>query len=165
MSSFRHLSGVAAVAIASAVFAPGAFAQEATSVWTCQDIGAPQPEPIGDREGHSLYVGYYSCRIEGGPLSGAIATGSDIWEADGAKSTRLSSQGVIRKAGATAVWSGGAGKTVFTIAGGKITGWTSSGTGKNLLATGAWSPLSGKTDTWTAKPTGPGQFSVEDKFE
>jgi hypothetical protein len=25
--------------------------------------------------------------------------------------------------------------------------------------------LSGKTDTWTAKPTGPGQFTVEQKFD
>jgi hypothetical protein len=165
MSSFLHLSGVAAVAIASAAFAPGAFAQEATSVWTCQEVGAPQPEPIGDREGHSLFVLNSSCRIEGGPLNGAVATGSDIWENDGAKSTRLSSQGVIRKPGAMAAWSGGTGITVFTITDGKITGWTASGTGKNLLATGAWAPLSGKSDTWTAKPTGAGQFSVEQKFD
>jgi hypothetical protein len=165
MSSFLHFSGVAAVAIASAAFAPAAFAQEATSVWTCQDVGAPQPEPIGDREGHSLFLGNFSCRIEGGPLDGAVATGSDIWENDGPKSTRLSSQGVIRKPGAIAAWGGGTGTTVFTVTDGKITGWTASGTGKNLLATGAWAPWSGKSDTWTAKPTGPGQFSVEQKFD
>jgi hypothetical protein len=34
-----------------------------------------------------------------------------------------------------------------------------------VLATGVWAPLSGKTDTWTAKPTGPGQFTVEQKFD
>jgi hypothetical protein len=165
MSSFLHLGGVVAATATFAALAPSAIAQEAASVWTCQDIGAPQPEPLGDREGHSLFVGNYSCRIEGGSLSGAVATGSDIWENDGPKSTRLSSQGVIRKPGAMAAWNGGTGTTVFTITDGKITGWTASGTGKNLLATGAWAPLSGKSDAWTAKPTGPGQFTVEQKFE
>jgi hypothetical protein len=43
--------------------------------------------------------------------------------------------------------------------------WVASGKGKNTVATGAWAAVSGKTDTWTAKPTGPGQFTVEQKFD
>jgi hypothetical protein len=165
MPSFLHLSGFAATALGLIALAPNSVAQEASSVWTCQDIGAPQPEPVGDREGHSIFVGFFSCRIAGGPLDGAVATGTDIWEGDGPKSNRLSSQGVIRKPGAVAAWSGGTGTNVFTITDGKVTGWAASGTGKNVLATGVWAQLSGKTDTWTAKPTGPGQFTVEQKFD
>ena len=62
-------------------------------------------------------------------------------------------------------WGGGTGTNVFTITDGKMTGWAASGTGKNVLATGVWAPLSGKTDKWTAKPTAPGQFTVEQKFD
>jgi hypothetical protein len=165
MSSFLHLSGFAAAAIGLVVLAPNAVAQEAASTWTCQDVGAPQPEPIGDREGHTIFVGSFSCRIAGGALDGGVATGSDVWEADGPKATRLSTQGVIRKPGAFAAWSGGTGTNVFTITDGKMTGWAASGTGKNVLATGVWAPLSGKTDKWTAKPTAPGQFTVDQKFD
>ena len=88
MTSFLHLSGVAAAAIAFAAFAPSALAEEATAVWTCQAVGASQPEPLGDREGHSLDVGTYSCRVDGGLLSGGVATGSDMWEWDGPKAVR-----------------------------------------------------------------------------
>jgi hypothetical protein len=163
MSSFLHLSGFAA-AIGLVALAPNALAQEASS-WACQDVGNPQPEPIGDREGHSIFVGSFSCRISGGALDGGVATGTDVWEADGAKSTRLATEGVIRKPGAMAVWSGGTGTNTFTITDGKVTGWAASGTGKFILATGAWAPLSGKTDKWTAKPTGAAQFAVEQKFD
>jgi hypothetical protein len=165
MSSFLHLSGVAAASVTFAALAPSAIAQDAASTWTCQDVGASQPEPLGDREGHSLFVGDYSCRIDGGPLSGGVVTGSNIWEHDGPKSTRLASQGVIRKPGAVVAFAGGMGSIVFTMTDGKVTGWTASGTGKNVLAAGAWAPLAGKANTWTAKPTGPGQFLVELKFE
>jgi hypothetical protein len=164
MSSFLHLSGFAAAAIGLAALAPNAVAQEASS-WACQDVGNPQPEPVGDREGHSIFVGSFSCRISGGALDGGVATGTDVWEADGAKSTRLATEGVIRKPGAMVVWSGGTGTNTFTITDGKMTGWAASGTGKAILATGAWAPLSGKTDKWTAKPTGAAQFAVDQKFD
>jgi hypothetical protein len=165
MTSFLHLSGVAAAAIAFAAFAPSALAEEATAVWTCQAVGNPQPEPLGDREGHSLDVETYSCRIDGGTLNGGVATGDGMWEWDGPKAVRISSSGVIRKPGAVAAYSGGTGNISLIMTDGKVTGWTASGTGKYVLGTGAWAPLAGKTDSWTAKPTGPGMFSVEQKFD
>jgi hypothetical protein len=166
MNSIKHLPLCfgSLSAIALVLGAPNAVAQEASS-WDCQNVGNPQPEPIGDREGHSIYVGSFSCRISGGDLDGGVATGSDVWEADGPKATRLSTQGVIRKPGAMVVWSGGTGTNTFTITDGKITGWAASGTGKAILATGAWAPLSGKTDKWTSKPTGAAQFAVDQKFD
>jgi hypothetical protein len=164
---WSHIGGAAAAIIAFAAFAPIAVAQEATATWTCQDVGPiDQTEKLGDREGHSLSVGQYSCRIDGGPLSGGIATGTDIWENDGPKSVRLSASGVIRKAGSVAVYSGGTGNYSQIVTDGKVTGWMASGTDKYVLGTGDWAPLAGKSETWTAKPSaGPGQFLVEHKFE
>jgi hypothetical protein len=49
MSSFLHLSGFAAAALGLVALA-NSVAQEASSVWTCQDVGAPQPEPVGDHK-------------------------------------------------------------------------------------------------------------------
>ena len=166
MYSMLHLSGVAAATIAVAAFAPSAVAQDSTSMWTCQYVGNEQPEPLGDREGHFLTVGLYTCRIDGGPLNGGVATGTDIWEWAGPKGVELSDSGVVRKPGATAAYSGGTGTATLTMADGKVTGWTGSGSGKWLLGTGAWASLLGKSGTWTAKTTGPmGQFSVDAKFE
>jgi hypothetical protein len=158
------LSGAAAATIAFAAFAPIAVAQEAPK-WTCQSVGGGQPEPLGDREGHSLSVLQSSCRIDGGPLSGGVVTSTDIWENDGPKAVRLSTSGVIRKPGSVAVYSGGTGEFSLIVTDGKVTGWTASGTGKFVLGTGDWAPLAGKSDTWTAKSGPPGQFYVEQKFE
>jgi len=157
----------AAATIAFAAFAPIAVAQEATGTWTCQNVGPNgQTEQLGDRKGHSLSVEPYSCRIDGGPMSGGIVTGTDLWEYDGLKAVRISSSGVVRKPGSVAAWgSGGTGILSLIVTDGKVTGWTASGTGKLVLATGDWAPLAGQSDTWTAKPAAtPGQFLVEEKF-
>ena len=121
-----HIAAAAAATIVFAVFAPITVAQEATAKWTCQDVGQMNPaEPIGDRDNHSISVNPYSCRIDGGPFSGGVATGIVIWEDDGPKSIMLVHNGVIRKPGSMA----------------GLYSWTASGTGKNVLATGAWAPL------------------------
>jgi len=56
-------SGIA-TAIAFASFTPGAFALEVTSTYTCQDVGTGAPEPLGDREGHTVTVAQCSCRVD-----------------------------------------------------------------------------------------------------
>lgn len=152
--------------IALAGFAPIAVAQEAASTWICQDVGpSGQTEKLGDREGHSLSVVQYSCRIDGGPLSGGIATGTDIWENDRTKSVRISVSGGVRKPGSRAVYTNGTGNLSLIVTDGKVTGMTASGHGKYVLATGDWARLAGTSDTWTAKPAAaPGQFLVEQKW-
>ena len=61
-------SGIAA-ALAFAAFAPGAVAQEVTYTMTCQDVGVGTPEPLGDRQGHSISINELSCHVESGPMS------------------------------------------------------------------------------------------------
>ena len=122
-------------------------------------------EPIGDREGHSILVSQGSCRIDGGPLSGGVSTDMSVCEWDGAKAVRLSVTGVIRKPGATVVYGGASANLTLAITDGKVRGWAASGQDKYLLATGSAAPLTGRSFTWTAKPTGAGQFAVEVKDE
>ena len=150
-------------AIAFAAFVPNANAQEITYTRTCQTIGADPPEALGDREGHSISVNVASCHSESDPMSGAVLTGTTMWEWDGPKAVLLSSNGVIRKPGGTVVYQNTAGSLALTMADGKVTGFTASGKGDEKLATGSLAALAGKPYTWTAKPAGPGQFTIEVK--
>ena len=150
-------------AIAVALGAPGAVAQN-VRVFTCQDVGVGSPEPLGDREGHSISVYRGSCRVEGA-YAGGVSTDEGIWEWDGPKAVELSGSGIVRKPGSTLAWKETEGKLMLTMTDGKVTGWTSSGRGVNTLATGDWAKLAGKGYTWTAKSVGPSQYTIEAKDE
>ena len=135
----RYLLNISAAAIGSAsvaAFASGAVAQEVTYTMTCQDVGAGTPEALGDREGHTLAIYSGSCRTDSGPLSGAITTGTDIFEWNGPNAVLVTGNGVARKPGATLVYQNTGGKMSLTMTDGKVTGWTASGKGTNLVATG-----------------------------
>jgi hypothetical protein len=148
-------------AIAALVFAPRAsVAQEYLDRDTCQDIGGGGPEALGDREGHSITIGEYSCKIADGPLAGAIITGSNVWEWDGTKAKLLSGYGVARKPGSTDVFQAVDGNLELIMSEGKPTGWTASGTTVSVLTTGSAAPIKGRTVNWTAKPTGPHEFEI-----
>jgi hypothetical protein len=159
------VSGIG-TAIAFAAFAPSALAQENTATLTCQDLGWDNgpPEPLGDREGHWITVGEYSCRVNSGPQSGGVSTGTIIWEWDGTNAVELSESGVIRKPGSTLVYRGTEGKLALTMADGKVTGATASLKGQQLVGTGSAASLAGKPYTATSKSTGPSQFTVEVKW-
>ena len=165
MRHFSNVCGIAAAAIALAVVMPSAVAQESTSTYTCQTVGTAPPEPLGDREGHAISVSQSSCRAESGPLAGGVYTGTVIWEWDKTNAVVVSGTNVIRKPGGTAVTQVTEGKMAQTVADGKVTGWTASGRSTTLLATGSAASLAGKSFIWTAKSTGPGQFTQGVKAE
>jgi hypothetical protein len=77
MQNLLRFGGLAAATLAFAAFAPSAIAQEKTTACTCQGVGAGAPEALGDREGHSIEVGQYSCRAESGPQAGGVSSGTD----------------------------------------------------------------------------------------
>jgi hypothetical protein len=160
-----NLTGIAIASTAIIAFAPRTFAQEVTYTITCQDVGAGTPEPLGDREGHTIAIYEGSCRADSGPLSGAIWTGRDIFEWNGPNAVLVSGNGVVRKPGATVVYQSTGGQLSLTMADGKVTGWTASGKGTNVVATGSAASLAGKPYTWTAKPAGPGLSTFEVKQE
>jgi len=158
----RFVCGLAASTL---LLSAAAVAQDLSYQSTCQSVGGSAPEPLGDREGHAVLVAETSCRVVSGPLSGALVTATSIWEWNGTEATMLSNAGVYRMPGGELVFRGSEGKLTLTMADGKVTGFTASGKGQAILATGTAAPYAGKTTNWTAKSTGPGTFSVEDKVE
>jgi hypothetical protein len=163
MQNLVRIGGLAAAVLAFAGFAPSAVAQN-VRVLTCQDVGGGPPEPLGDREGHMIRVQQGSCRADGA-YAGGVSTDEGIWEWDGSKAVELSGSGIVRKPGSTLAWKETEGNLALTITDGKVTGWTASGRGVNTLATGVWAKLAGKGYTWTAKPTGPSEYTVEARDE
>ena len=159
MRAFTILGAATVAAAATGAFAPGANAQETTQILSCQDIGPSAPEPLGDREGHSILAATGSCRVDSGFMSGGVLTGTDIWEWNGPKAVLLSASGVVRKPGGTLVYTETSATLELTMADGKVTGWTVSGRGTYPLATGDAAPLAGKSYTFTGKPTGAGELS------
>jgi hypothetical protein len=165
MHYLLNVSGIVTAAIGLALVAPGAHAQENTTTLTCQNVGGGAPEPLGDRDGHSISVEEYSCGASSGPLSGGVWTGSTIWQWDKANAVMVLGNGVIRKPDATAVYQEKEGKIALKMADGKVTGWAASGAGSWVIAVGSAAPLAGKSYTWTSKPIGPEQFMVEVRGE
>jgi hypothetical protein len=165
MNCLRSLCGVTGAAIAFAAFAPSALAQEDIIKYACQSVGNSAPEPLGDREGHSISVEQFSCRVESGPMSGGVMSGALIWEWDKTNAVLISGSGVVRKPGATVVYKDVEGKLALTMADGKVTGFTASGGVNFPIATGSGASLAGKSAAWTATPTGPDQFELVDKVK
>jgi hypothetical protein len=154
--------GAAALAALSAV----AFAQVPPERLYCHSAGYSPPEQLGDREGHSIEVGQYACRSEGGLLDGGWLTGVSIWEYDKANAVLVSGTGITRKPGAGyAAFQQIEGKLALTLSDGKVTGASGTGRSRIVMATGAAAALKGKTVGFTFKITGPGQFVVDVKYE
>jgi hypothetical protein len=132
---------------------------------TCNNIGGSAPEPVGDRDGHTLQVAEASCTVQGGPLDGAVLTQNTLWEYDKGVGNMISSHGVYRKPGAMAIYVNSAGTINLVMTEGKVTGWTASGKGRYAMASGSAVSLSGKTYSWTARPTGPRSYVVEATYD
>lgn len=131
----------------------------------CQNVGIAPQEPLGDREGHAVSVGNYSCRVEGGPFDGAVMTGTTVYEWDKTIAVGLSGNGIGRKPGVTWVYQLGDFKHVLTMAEGKVTASVGTGQGTYKMATGSAASLSGKTFSYVTRASGPGQFVIDVKGE
>ena len=132
---------------------------------TCQDVGMSGREVLGDREGHAVTVGQYSCKNDGGITDGSLMSGMVIWEWDKTSAVMQGGNGVIRKAGAFAVYQNAEGKVSLTVVDGKVTGLTGTSKGVYKMATGGMASLAGKSFTSTFKSIGGGQFVIEQSIE
>jgi hypothetical protein len=161
MNNLLKASGIV-TAVAWAAFAPSVVAEELSFKQICQEVGgAGEPQPAGDREGHFISVDHYSCRMEGGPMDGAVVTGGDVTDWDKSTGTLVLGEAVVRKPGGFAAYQDAAGTVVLTIADGKVTGATGAGKVHWVVATGSAAPLAGKTFSYTFKTTGAGQWEAD----
>lgn len=161
----RFIRAAAPVLIALSIASGGALAQGASWKLQCHSVGGSSPEPLGDREGHSVQTSQYSCRTEDGPLDGAVLTGVNVWEYDKATAKGVSGHGVYRMPGTRAVYQHDEQKLTLVMTDGKVSGFTATGRGTYKLATGSAAALAGKPYTYSARGTGPGQFAVDVKAE
>ena len=153
-----HCISVAGIALtcSSALAQSGSMAR-----LYCNAVGGSSPEPLGDRDGHSISVGDIACRVEGGPGDGGVVTGTTIYEWDKTNAVLLSGLGITRKPGATSAYQHTEGNAKLIISDGKPVGLSGSGRGRYTLGTGAATALNGKTYSYTFKTLGPGQFVVD----
>jgi len=159
-NNLLNASGIV-TAVAFAAFAPGAVAEELSFKLFCQEVGgAGEPEQAGDHEGHVISVDHYSCRMEGGPMDGAVVTGGDVTDWDKTNGVEVLGDAAVRKPGAFAVYQDMEGKVALTIADGKVTGATGAGKVHWVVATGSAAPLAGKTFSYILKSTGAGQWEA-----
>ena len=122
-------------ALAFAAFAPSAVAEKNTTwIYSCQDVGASQPEPLGDKEGHSFSMAESSCTAGPGPQAGGVMTAVTSWEWNGPNAVMLFSNCVVRKPGAIIGCNNTEAKLALTMTDGKVTGWTASGGGVETVA-------------------------------
>jgi hypothetical protein len=151
----QALAGFVLLALASAA----AWSQTTvTSKGLCNAVGSTHMEALRDREGHNLSVQTISCRLEGGPLNGAVVTGTNTYEWDKA----VASGSMVARASAgtfVAVFQDFG--VTLTMTEGRVTGWVAKTTGSYRLATGAAAARSGKTFKTVATPNGSGQFVLE----
>ena len=131
----------------------------------CYTAGSAQPEPLGDREGHSISVSQIACRVEGGLTDGGVLTGTTIVEWDKGNGVILSGSGVTRRPGAFAAYQHLEGQVSLTMTEGKMTGSVTTGRGRITMATGAASALQGRAYSFSARTTGPGQAVVDVTYD
>lgn len=155
----RHclLAAVTLVLTACAAVAP----QLADKV-SCTNT-SPGPEPMSD--GRALSVSSATCKTEGGPMNGGIATQHAMWELDNGKLVLLSGDGVVRKPGSLLTYKLTSGTTTFVMKDGRPVGWTGSGTGVYTTGSGDAAVLKGKTFSWTGRATGPNTHVIESKLD
>lgn len=164
MLNLLKASGILA-AIVFLAFGPEAGAQETSTKYICQAVGAGAPEALSDRDHHLISTDQTSCRVDSGPMSGGVLTGMTIWEWNGPNAVLISGNGIVRKGNATVVYVQTEGKIAVTYADGKMTGFTASGKGRIAVATGDAASEAGKVTNWTVAPTGPRQMTVEEQIE
>lgn len=122
------------------------------------------PEPLGT-DGRALGVASATCKTEGGPMNGGVATQHGLWEFEKGRMVLLSGDGVVRKPGSVLTYKLTSGTGTLLMKDGKPTGWTGSGTGVYTAGSGDAAMLKGKTFTWTGRATGPGTHIIESTLD
>ncbi|HEV2153954.1 hypothetical protein [Bradyrhizobium sp.] len=130
--------------------------------YECNVVGTQAPEPIGDRNGHTLVSTQFSCFGVDGIFKNAVYSATNVTEWDGpGKARQLQAGGVHRTAGGLAVTQIVEGTGSMIMKDEKPIGGQSSGTAAVRFSSGTLAPISGKTLKFTTRTTGLGRFVLE----
>ncbi|MBR0848534.1 hypothetical protein JQ543_12350 [Bradyrhizobium diazoefficiens] len=138
----------------------GSAQAEIIGRYQCNIVGPAVPEPLGDRNGHSLLNYPYSCVGVEGLLKDAVVTAFSAAEWDGPKTTSIAALGVHRAPGGAAIAQVLEGTQSIIMKDGKPVG--TEGSGKTLFkfASGTLAALAGKTVNFNSKSTGLNRFEI-----
>jgi len=142
----------------------GAYA-ETTFAQYCQLAGSNEPEPVGDRPGHAIQTGEFTCNNVGGGMDGSVTTATYVWEWDKTNVVELVTAGIVRMPGGFQVWERTESTIAVTMADGKVTGVSGTGRGRVLAAGGTLATTGGKTFSYSWKSTSFNQFSASVRVE
>jgi hypothetical protein len=158
--AFQFVSTFALSAVALALLAPGAVADELHNHDLCRQATPYPPEQL-DRDGHTLLMGTDSCETVEGVTKGTTWQDFGMWEWDGPKAKELAGWAVGRKTGATQACNELPEKATLELVmtDGKVTGWKASGQCVVTMGTGDFASMVGKTWYWSVKSTG--QYTSE----
>jgi hypothetical protein len=153
-----------AVAVTSLwLLCPASAAAQAAAPYKlhCQSIPGARDDIPGS-PGRALTLGGYSCRVDGGPMSGGVTTGSSVSEVNGDNVVGFSGGSVTRKPGSLLVTVHSEfGSKTLRDADGKVKDVQGTGRGRYVLATGEAASFSGKGYRYVTRVTGPGMFDVD----
>ena len=162
-TSFALFRIQAAAALAIAMAGAPALAQSWQA--TCEYVGAPTREPVGDQENHALGAVQYTCRVLDGPLANAVLTGSNLFEWNGPNATALYAEGVYRKSGTLAVFRVTDLHATLQMAGGKPVGNTTDGTGMFHFGSGEAASFARRAFKFSSRGTASNQFLMDMSLE
>jgi hypothetical protein len=127
----------------------------------CNVISTAVPEPLGDRDGHSIVSFAYACVGVEGLVKDAVVTAFSATEWDGSKTTNVSALVVYRAPGGTAIAQTLEGNGSVITKDGKPVGTEITGKLTYKFASGTLAALSGKTVNFVNKTTGRNRFEIE----
>lgn len=145
--------------VALAASSTGAHAQDA--LYACRGGGLEPPEAHGDREGHAITSGQFSCRAESGPMAGGVLTGYAVIEWNNETGVMLSGSGIVRKPGVVLVYQNVDYKVLYHKTDGRFSAASGAGRFKYVFADGADPDLAGATFVYVTRAASPEAFWLE----
>jgi hypothetical protein len=118
------------------------------------------------RDGKAARLSRFSCRIKGGPLDGAIVTGTNIWDmSDQAGGTLLGSIAIAQRKGASVMYEVRDVVRRVKTRDGRIVGWDATSQGVYTAASGSAAPLAGKTFRSVTRFSNPRTYTISSTID
>lgn len=166
MAAARRISrAIACAAVCGASAFPALAETGVTYTSTCKVTDTTRLENFG-RHGEAAQLSHFNCRISGGPLDGAVVTGTNMWDmADEAGGSLLGSIAVAQRADTRVMYELRNVVRRPRISDGRVVGWEATSWGIYKAASGSAAALVGRTFSSVARFTSPGTFTIANTID
>ena len=143
-----------------ALAAPLSAGAEMKFRYDCRVSGRSLVDGIG-RDGQTVQLSQFTCRVKGGVLDGFTATGSNVLEPRPGGALLVGSIVVAQKGDSILAYEVGEGTRRQRMNNGEVVGWDSTGAGTYKWATGSAALLKGKSFSSKVRSTGADDFTID----